>query len=1033
MEDSNRNAGNQRYHDLYSQPSGRSADGGPVDYSSGRDYSDARDYSTGSLNDLEQRAGEQQANTHANASQGLDVAENQASGYTTSGFDTESRAKAKANPQTKSRRSKFRGRAVGAGVLSLSVTGGLVALFMSITQFAQFIQIASVGKDFLLNIIDGQTSARTVNINRSLSRLVDKNNTTTAVQRSRLGILGQKQAKSMTERLAAKGVQFKTDSSGFYKGMEIDIAKFSNGADDLADAGERLAKDMDIPGKYRVEGGKLLIDEDISYSQAKRVIKTLDDPGHWRLSSWTQGRSTLNGLGFNSWLHPFEKAKNKAWKTVTDFIDGKIANLADDDDVKSRITGDTDSDEDHPDADANKSGAAQQYDKVKAEVEATPKKKGMRGVWSKAKSTVIDPIVDLQQYKSFQAVSLVVGLICAMRSISQEAGPYKMQYIANPSEKGAAQIYGIGAQIQSGEDLDANTVGLASKAMLYDEVPVLDGQGNPTGEKVGSSATAAPEYCDTLGITNCDSYRNTPTALGDVANKAAFFHNSVIDNLIYNFFSAAGGLIDMICIAFAIANFADIFGTVIGGLTSAVLGQLKFFNDFMSNAMNYFLGRPLDIANATPRQWGSIFMYGSKFMANHRGVMAGGMKLASAQAAALNIENRQYLAWENSRKPLMARLVDPTDYNSTLNQVARSLQLNTSDGKFTTQLANAMQTLVSAPTILANANNQLLGNSGYVSAKTSDVNYGVSTYAWSLEDANANTQSHDVFDNAEQAIKILEAERQPGVISTPHYDYAKDCLLSDISKDDQYKVTAVNNDDGSAWNYVDQEGSDDHHCKQLAGQEDYKVIGRYVMDYQIIASGACYNGDENDSESSAACEEVGVGSAGGGSSAGGAVDTSGNGDANAIQQQFYNETKCNYKLPGGGVYTVSGNGCTTIPAWYISAHTNLAYGGGNGGQVVNGLLQMNTGKLQATNKPTKVPAIFSSYDSSMGAVTVSKYCHGKCGHTGLVVSINEDGSFVTLETATEDTGKKFCSRIETHPASDIGSRTQFVYVGDHLK
>lgn len=153
------------------------------------------------------------------------------------------------------------------------------------------------------------------------------------------------------------------------------------------------------------------------------------------------------------------------------------------------------------------------------------------------------------------------------------------------------------------------------------------------------------------------------------------------------------------------------------------------------------------------------------------------------------------------------------------------------------------------------------------------------------------------------------------------------------------------------------------------------------------------------------------------------ISISGSQDPKTYQDKFLSEH------PDGCAvgYCTSSNGCTTIPAWFITEHTSLKYGHGNGNQVVDQLVAANPGKnLVVTNKPTKVPAIFSTNATGMNA-TGTTY-----GHTGLVTAINEDGTIQTLE-AGAGMGGKMHTQTFTHKASDYATATEFVYIGDYLK
>lgn len=127
-----------------------------------------------------------------------------------------------------------------------------------------------------------------------------------------------------------------------------------------------------------------------------------------------------------------------------------------------------------------------------------------------------------------------------------------------------------------------------------------------------------------------------------------------------------------------------------------------------------------------------------------------------------------------------------------------------------------------------------------------------------------------------------------------------------------------------------------------------------------------------------------------------------------------------------GTYSVASNGCTTLTKWYVGAHTTLAYGNGNGGDVATKLVQANPGRgLSITHAPV-AGAIFSTRESAWGA---TQYCGAtKCGHTGLVVGVN--GSQVEiLETYSSLSKTKPYYATSRTITWNAGQQVDFVYVG----
>ena len=353
----------------------------------------------------------------------------------------------------------------------------------------------------------------------------------------------------------------------------------------------------------------------------------------------------------------------------------------------------------------------------------------------------------------------------------------------------------------------------------------------------------------------------------------------------------------------------------------------------------------------------------------------------------------------------------------------------------------------SAPTILATASNQLLGGSAYAA---STYDYGVPIYGWDSSEMDEITDStngnqYDLYTNTENALNILQQEdelaeqmaEQGNPIDseeeewayTPKHAYAKYCLSSDIQDEDSdYKINPVDNQDGNGWNYIDDSG-DGSYCAAYNDDNSMKPIRLYVMDYYNVVSGMCYYGDSDDSEANSACNEMQVGTTG--SSGGVAL---GSQDPNVYQQAFASYMKANGSVEG---LTVCYNGCTTVPAWFVSQYTTLSYGQGNGWQVASNLASKNGLELKTTlDGDCKLPAVFSTSSPAMGSVSKCSSGaapNGLCGHTGLVVSMDDDGTIQTLESGSSQCNTENLSWIQTRTRSEWEGNTEFVCLGDYMK
>ena len=345
MADNNLNPGQKHYEDTYGQygrirdiddqaASGYEHDySSPTDHSAGTNNSPIQDHNningTGDnfLNNAEQDMASQ---SPISSSRDLSLGQRERSAsHQTSGF---SNNQSPISGRQKARLSGFKKKAIIAGVTVFATGGLFLGLFTAVSGPLQLVQAAKLIQDFQLGVTAGQKAARALSNTKSIAKnTLNNGSLSERVQNSRLGIFGQKQADNMISRLAERGVEINSNSFGGRGGMTVDPVK-ALGIDDLTEADlDNIAKDMGIPREKlaitnvdidvgdgtTVSKAMLSVSDDLSYSDARKVITSLDDPAMTGVKSWMQTRSTLKKTGYVSWLHPIEKAKSAAYKKLT--------------------------------------------------------------------------------------------------------------------------------------------------------------------------------------------------------------------------------------------------------------------------------------------------------------------------------------------------------------------------------------------------------------------------------------------------------------------------------------------------------------------------------------------------------------------------------------------------------------------------------------------------------------------------------------------------------------------------------------------
>lgn len=948
-----RNQGQANYDEMVNRPISTRNTLADAENDYARDYSDLNtDYSAGStaqkpktgLASLEDQASAAQNELTESAATGDMATREREASFETSGFDAQQgRSSASGTASGTAGNSNLSRRLARDIILIVGGCGVLLTGFNAVSGPLQIVQASSLISDFATNIIDNQQSSRSMNtIGNVVHKAMGGN-----VRKSRMGLLGEHQADQAAKRLKENGVEF--DDAG---NMHIDSAKSKAlaSSDDLTP--EKLSSTLGVKeSKIHVsEGGEVTIDKGLSWREGRNALSSLDDPTAGKLTSWLQRRKLMKREGMTSWLHPLQKAENFASDKFGDFLskffkkintkdgknkDGDISE-ADKDDIEESSSGDeagTEGGGSSTDGDDASSALHKSESDVKSELKSHDydpiKNNGIRGKFKRISDSKIGQFASS---KGVGLASMIANLLCTFHQFAANIGATKWVNIVAPAMKFAASVQGVGSQIKSGEDISLNNVSNSTRMMMYDDqLHYIGDDGKATDETFTSSFWDSKPVCAELGLTNCQGDESVPDALKTAASGLHITGIQSIDDSLTTFLDGGqlSSVLDAAC--FILPGLGDIFdiisdfGTL--GAKTAIDAAVAVGSGFavgfvMYEIQKYTTGSILNAARLLPAEWGSAVMYGGKFSAISQSLTMGSRKLTSAEAMELKLDNRRFLAWQNSKKSVLARLADPSDYNSAINQVARAVRINPARQDLITQLANVGKALTAAPTMLATASGQIFGGSAYAA---SNYDYGVNDWAWGSAELDSYVNTNQ-FDNADYVFSKLDAEAEAakgiktalndaknsqlgnliddarkganGAIEaingalngicvdgwclsdaspiqtidgikdldeysnpdkTPLHYYAKQCLAVKISDDDSHKVEAIDNSDGSAWNFRDNASDQtpvDAACQNLAGQGDVQKLRLYVMDYFNTVSSACYNGDADDQTSADACKEM---------------------------------------------------------------------------------------------------------------------------------------------------------------------------------
>jgi len=135
-------------------------------------------------------------------------------------------------------------------------------------------------------------------------------------------------------------------------------------------------------------------------------------------------------------------------------------------------------------------------------------------------------------------------------------------------------------------------------------------------------------------------------------------------------------------------------------------------------------------------------------------------------------------------------------------------------------------------------------------------------------------------------------------------------------------------------------------------------------------------------------------------------------DPETIQEEF-NEI--------GDFDKVYGLECPDLPNWYITTHTNLTFGGGNGREVVSKLVAANDnlseGDIITDPAQVRIPSVFSV----QAGVKELGANGSQWGHTGIIVGINEENkTFLIIHTWDNLEYEDVKSSIKEYPIPQGG-------------
>ena len=782
-----------------------------------------------------------------------------------------------------------------AGAMGLTLMGGILGIGVIVSGPMQFIQAMNLVRNTIMFITDVQTGARSMRSMQSIARGAQAG-IAGNIQYRRLGIIGNRMADNTIRNMANQGVTFgSTNIFGNAGTIDVNLTRLPFDANDLRRLDSRGVLSVNPDGT-----GRLNLRE-MSYRDAKRIVNRTNGVTRFDVVGQMKTRKTLRKVGMVSWFHPLRKLRYwianeiadtaqdifRAWtryraRRVADHSGRGLAAAA----AQSRRNNEP----------PNRRVAREQGADVAARRTVNPFEPGSVGQKVMRSVSIIGVAL------------LVLEVACAMQEIQDNIGKYKHENITAPTMGNAAELIAIGSQVMSGENLDMDTLGAATRQRMFNPaVPTMDMVGDQyldgniyywhsnndncyitvthddgsTSRQLVDCVTQPGDHFIWYEETDDDTFESSwwhgpaarvalgqqptqqqlddsPAELRTVTNTTLEFGGNARIQAVWGALLSATNIITgggSLCFMADFINW--IFENTIGAILGPVLGYLmgalsnipgfdEALGNIMMSIMGWLYGQPVDLSNAPPEQQSQYDWYGARFLANEQMIANGGRELTADEYHQVAQIQREWLAEEWSKRPLLSRLLDPTDYRSTVNVIARTANFDVSSRDLRTQLGNIPRFFGALPQLFGVAFNRVSGVAHAV--ETAGYDFGVPEFGFSVSEMNTmiSDDSFDMFENMDIVRGLLNDDMR---------DRVRHCF--GVTIDDEMNVRQVDNSRGEAWNYVDFRDRDD--CSPSGSSDrNWLRVRTYIMDYNIMLAQDCfYNND------SSSCADIGFGRGGG--------------------------------------------------------------------------------------------------------------------------------------------------------------------------
>lgn len=750
------------------------------------------------------------------------------------------------NSQSKNGRSGFRlsrSQGIAGGIAGLLIAGTIGTI--SITSGPlKLLHMGQLLKTFHFSSQEDAGSDR-------MSKIAKYIRYRNKPERARLGRLGNAYADRIEKRFNQSGIESSYSKRGYGDGYIIDPANLPENSD----LGEIVNKDWGtsdpevIKAKVQEAVAKAY-DLDVSkvgFDDAKGLI-TIDssDVGYFKnrkLIKSVMETAGLDGLGGSMRARIMGKRSGITWhpmkaldKKLYDTLDKRLAewrkerqNRLDDGETTVKAQDPSNTEDTNGDGTPDQpSDQAQQASDQTREVadQAHSADTEIRTDVPEPKPDVNTGSSGTSGLESFRAstslkiaggVSAAVGIICTLKSLSDNFDKIKYANIVLPMMRAGMEMIALSDQIKSGKDVDLEQLSFYSEK-LYRAAGELSNTTNKG--KVTESVTASSAF----SARSIQAEEGKPLTGEDIPDEARLNKDGNIVGKIINAIPGVNGVCDAASSFFG--QVISIGLDVIGGPFSAAAGfafGATVAPKILDGIVNWLAGHPLNIINISGAPLGGILNYGARLASNDSAIAAGGRELTGTETAELKVNRMNAEKERLASKGTFARLFDIYDSGSLAAKVIDSTPGNVQQGtQNIASMFSNVTSLLSSPLRLAS---DTLGGQAFAAES---YDYGFPEFGFSMDELN-NSKFENPYDNANQALALLAGSSGDSYIKK-----AKDCLGITLTADGS-TVKSVD----SAPNYTDI--LKDSSCNDKS--DDWARVRFYIFDTQIMDSQACYEGD----------------------------------------------------------------------------------------------------------------------------------------------------------------------------------------------